>query len=366
MPASVYIHIPFCKSKCKYCSFVSYDTLDKKRDYLAALSQEIKYYYRNEKLKTLYLGGGTPSLLEIGEVERILSDFKYSENPEITMELNPNDVDESYLKNLKSLGVNRLSIGVQSFDDNILKIIGRRHSSKDVFNVFQSARNTGFNNINLDLIYGLPEQTKENFKRDLKTLVALSPEHISLYGLKIEKNCYFGANPPQNLPDDDLQAEMYLEAKNICTSNGFEHYEISNYSKPKFESKHNMNYWLCGEYYGFGAAAHGYCGNLRYSNFETLSKYMASPIIRENCKILTLQEHLEERIFLGLRLTCGIDAAKINSDFEIDFDKKYQNILAKYLRLGFLQKTQKGYKLSDTPSKNGFLISNIILSEFIE
>lgn len=365
MPESVYIHIPFCKSKCKYCSFISFENQEKKLGYLYSLLKEIEYYYKGENLNTLYIGGGTPSVLSIDELKKIISKFNFSQNPEITIEINPNDASLEYLSGLKSLGFNRLSMGAQSFNDTILKLIGRRHNSQEIYNAVNLAQKVNFENISLDLIYGLPNQTINDFEYDLNQLIELDIQHISLYGLKIEEGCYFYTHLPQNLPNDDIQADMYLLANKITKQHNFEHYEISNYSKPNYNSRHNTNYWKCGQYYGFGISAHGYDGNIRYSNYSTLDEYLNSPISHEYGTFLTDEIKLEERIFLGLRLAEGIDTNKINKDFHIDFDKKYKAQIEKYILSGHLIKTNNGYRLSNDEKSNGFLISNLILSDFI-
>ncbi|MCM1265882.1 MAG: radical SAM family heme chaperone HemW [Candidatus Gastranaerophilales bacterium] len=365
MTESVYIHIPFCKSKCKYCSFVSFENHEKKKGYIYSLLKEIDYYYSQEELKTFYVGGGTPSLLDISDLKKILSKFNFADDCEKTIELNPNDINEEYLNGLKTIGFNRLSIGSQSFDDHILQLIGRRHSSDEIYKSVEIARKVGFENISLDLIYGLPTQTLESFRHDLEQIFSINVEHISLYGLKIDEGCYFYKHQPDNLPDDDIQADMYLLAGELAAKNGFEHYEISNYSKPNYYSRHNTNYWKCGEYYGFGVSAHGYVGGIRYSNYSTLDKYMSEPTAHEYGQFLTEKEKLEEKIFLGLRLKKGINIQEINSEFEIDFEMKYQNVLEKYISSGHFIETKDGYALSDNKDNNGFLISNVILSEFI-
>lgn len=357
MARSVYIHIPFCLSKCNYCSFVSFGTLKKKTGYLYSLLKEIDYYYRGEPLETLYFGGGTPSLMSIEELKKILGKFSISKNTEITIEVNPDSVDSDYLQGLIDIGFNRLSIGSQTFNDEILTQIGRRHNSAQIFDTINSAKHAGFQNISIDLIYGLPNQTRELFKQDLETASKLPVQHISLYGLKIEEGCYFYKNYPQNLPDEDIQAEMYTDA--VESLKDFEHYEISNWGK--IPSRHNLNYWREGEYYGFGVAAHGFIDGVRYSNYTTLEEYMANPTAHEYGKFLTEQEKLEESIFLGFRIAEGIDVNNINSTFRIDFDTKYSNVIQKYTQSGHILKTPNGYKLST----EGFLVSNIILAEFL-
>lgn len=363
MVKSAYIHIPFCKSKCHYCSFISFNKFELKKEYLKALAKEILHFYKNEQLRTLYFGGGTPSVLEIEELYNLLRIFNISKNTEVTIELNPDDVDYSYMRSLYDLGFNRISFGCQSFDDNILKIINRRHSPEQVLEAVRIAQNVGFKNISLDFIYGLPNQTLEMFNSDLEKAMSLGIQHISLYGLKIEEGCYFYNHMPENLPDDDLQADMYLSAVNLLKNNGFEHYEVSNFSLPNFNSNHNLNYWNNEEYYGFGVSAHGYVNGVRYGNFETLEKYIKNPFEHAKEVFLSTQEKLEEEIFLGLRkISRGINVSEINSKFGIDFEQKYHKILEKYLSLNLLEKTPCGYRF--TP--NGVLVSNVVLADFLE
>lgn len=359
MTKNVYIHIPFCKGgKCNYCSFVSFPTLKLKDKYFDALISQIKTNYKGEKLATLYFGGGTPSTLSIMEFEKLISLFNVDENTEITTEINPDTIDKSYLQGLKNIGINRLSIGSQTFDDDILKTIGRKHNSEQVKIAVKLAKEVGFNNISLDLIYGLPNQDLSGFEKDLKTAIALDVQHISLYGLKIEEGCYFYRKMPNNLPDLDLQADMYLKAIEVLKNNALEHYEISNFSKLGYNSKHNLNYWN-NTYYGFGCSASGYIEGVRYTNEVDLEKYIENPNARISEQSLSSQEILEEAIFLGLRKIAGLNIEEINQNFGIDFNKKYAKILDKYSK--YFIKTERGYSLSI----DGILISNEILSEFI-
>ena len=351
---NTYIHIPFCTKKCRYCSFISYPNLEYKEQYLSALKSEIKSRYNGELLETLYFGGGTPSTLNFNEINEIIELFNIDKNTEITMEFNPENVFNPNYK------INRLSVGCQTFDDNILKLIGRRHNSQDVIKFINSCKLSNIENISIDLIYGLPNQTVEMFENDLKKAVSLDIQHISLYGLKIDEGCYFKKYPPKNLPDNDIQADMYLKAIEILENCGFEHYEISNFSKKGYRSKHNLNYWNNGQYYGFGLAAHGYENGVRYSNFTDLKTYIENPTKYLQSNTLKKNERLEEEIFLGFRKIEGIDIEKINSKFEIDFEQKYKKIIAKYF--DFFIKTEKGYALNN----KGILISNTILSEFLD
>ena len=362
MTENVYIHIPFCKSKCKYCSFLSFTNLELKNTYLQALEKEINCCYKKEPLKTLYFGGGTPSLLDPDDFRKIVKLFNINKNTEITVELNPETITSNYLKKLKKIGINRLSFGCQSFDDEILKNIGRRHLSIDVENSIKYSKDAGFQNVSIDLIYGLPNQTVDMFEKDLWKAVNLDIKHISLYGLKIEPESYFGKNPPNNIPNEDIQADMYLKAIQNLSQNGFEQYEISNFSKKDFYSKHNLNYWNNNTYYGFGLGAHGYENETRYSNAETLDEYITNPTKHKFEKKLSKQEKLEEEIFLGFRKSEGINTNNINKKFDIDFENKYKNVLEKYLELKLLEKSENYYRLTT----DGILVSNTILADFID
>ena len=361
MAKSVYIHIPFCKQKCKYCSFVSFPCVEEATNYVSALLNEINNNYKGEYLDTLYFGGGTPSLLKANLLEKIISKFNLAQNCEITLELNPDDADLNYLSTLHQVGINRLSIGSQAFDDEILKHIGRRHNSRQIIEAVNFAQKAGFKNISLDLIYGLPNQTVEKLKQDLKIITDLNIQHISTYGLKIEEDSLWGKNPPENIPDDDSQADMYLLINNYLETKGYKRYEISNFSLKNYESRHNLNYWNNNEYYGFGVAAHGYIDNIRYSNCNTLKEYIDNPNQHANCHVQTEIEKLEEEIFLGFRKESGIDSTAISKKFGIDFETKYKNALKKFIP-NYIIKTPQGYKLSI----DGVLLSNNILAEFLE
>lgn len=377
MVESAYIHIPFCKSKCAYCSFVSFNKLEMITGYVYALLKDISDNYRGEKLRTLYFGGGTPSLLPIDLLSKIIKKFNFQNNYELTMEINPDDANLEYFSSLKSLGVNRLSLGSQTFDDEILKLIGRRHDSNAIVSAVKLAKEAGFTNISVDLIYGLPLQTLDSLKNDLEKFLELDIQHISTYGLKIEEGSkfsrYYSCNRPAPtltlprgegtveicLPDDDAQADMYELINNTLEKNDYYRYEVSNFAKSGYESKHNLNYWDNNEYYGFGCAAHGYVDGIRYSNYSTLDEYMAKPSTHELGHTLSQQEKLEEEIFLGFRKCSGIDVYRINERFGIDFNSKYKNVLEKYR--DFIEPTPSGYSLN----LKGVLISNLILSEFI-
>mgnify|MGYP004719455303 CR=1 FL=1 len=335
--------------------------LSKKEDYINALIKEINFYYDNTLLKTLYFGGGTPSLLEIKDFEKILSLFNFDKETEITIELNPNTSDLNKLKELKNLGINRLSIGVQNFDDEILKIIGRNHTKKEIYKCIENINKAGFENFSIDLMYGLPNQNIKQWETTLNEAIDLNPKHISLYGLKIEKGTYFYTHEPKNLPDLDTQAKMYEIAIEKLHKK-FLHYEFSSFAKNKnYISKHNSSYWKRKNYWGFGLSASGFIDNKRYTNTFNFKNYTKNPI-EKNYQILTKQEQIEEEIFLGLRLNDGLDFDLINKKYNIDIFKKYQYLFDKFSKNGFMTLTHNGIKLT----KQGILLSNEILCEFIE
>ena len=361
MSKSCYIHIPFCRGKCFYCSFVSFNKPELLTGYIYSLLKEISENYKGEDLKTLYFGGGTPSLVSIELLNKVVGKFNFEPNAEITIEVNPDDCSCDYLKGLKDIGFNRISIGSQTFDDRILKLIGRRHDSTQITETVKNAKQAGFKNISLDLIYGLPTQTMDGLKKDLQKFLELDIQHISTYGLKIENSSIWGNGKylPKNIPDDDTQADMYVAVNEILSNAGFCRYEVSNFAKKGYESKHNLNYWNNEEYYGFGVSAHGYIDGIRYSNYESLEKYMNSPTTREYGRFLTEKEKLEEEIFLGFRKTEGVNVSRIKEKFNVDFEGKYKTILEKYS--DYIVKTPQGYAFN----LKGTMLSNEILPEFL-
>ncbi len=356
-----YIHIPFCIRKCHYCSFISGINISRKNEYISALVSEIKSRYKNEKLNTIYFGGGTPSLLEPADLENILSCFNYDELTEITIEVNPETITTEKLLKIKKIGFNRISLGVQTFDDKLLSLIGRNHNEEKIYQAIELIKEAGFNNISIDLIYGLPNQTLEGFIEDVKKAVELNIQHISSYGLKIEEESFFGKNMPSNLPDDEMQAKMFIKLCEILKEHNFEHYEISNFAKKGYESKHNRAYWKNKNYYGFGLNASGYEGDIRYKNTESFEKYIKETFAREE-EILSKQETMENGIFLGLRLKEGINISEINHKYKIDFEKKYEKIIEKYTNLRLL-KCENGTCFL---TEEGILLSNEIMSEFLD
>lgn len=342
----IYLHIPFCLKKCNYCAFCSYPLLKYKEQYLSALEKEINFYYPKNPIKTLYFGGGTPSLLEVKDIKKLIDNFNFQKNPELTLEMNPYNISYDKIKGFFDVGINRISLGVQSFDDNILKAIGRNHNKNDIFKTIENINKAGFKNYSIDLIYGLVNQDLNNWINTLKIASKLNPNHISLYGLKIEKGTYFYKNPPKNIANDDMQAIMYEKAVEILSKN-YLHYEFSSFAKnKKYISKHNTSYWKRKNYFGFGLSASGCIDNNRYTNTFNFKQYLNNPLEKNYTK-LTKQEQNEEKIFLGLRLKEGIK-----------YDKKFD----KYINSGFMEKYNDKVRFT----LKGILVSNEILSEYIE
>ena len=324
----IYIHIPFCIKKCEYCDFVSY--CNKKEyvpQYINALKKEIKNNINKEyKITTIYIGGGTPSSIEENYIADIIEtiklnmndeDLKDFENIEVTIEVNPGTVNKEKLQVYKKIGINRLSIGLQETHNELLKSIGRIHTYEEFIKTYKLARKIGFNNINVDLMIALPNQTIQDIKENLEKITKLNPEHISVYSLILEEGTPFYNKYNENkikLPDEELERNMYWYVKNTLENNGYMHYEISNFSKKGFESKHNMNCWNQEEYLGFGLAAHSYNNRIRYSNTNSIEEYIkgSNKIIHEE---QTLEDMQKEYMLLGLRKIEGINIQKFKNKF---------------------------------------------------
>ncbi|MBR1416842.1 MAG: radical SAM family heme chaperone HemW [Bacilli bacterium] len=322
---AVYIHIPFCKKICSYCDFCKIYLNDKfTLPYLNALLNEIKDRYQGEKIKTLYIGGGTPSCLSLKDLNYlfdIIKLFDLSELKEFTFECNINDINEEILKVLQSNGVNRLSIGIESFNENNLKFMNRFHTFDDVLDKINLCRSYNFNNINLDLIYGLPNESISILKKDLKLLLKLNPEHISTYSLIIEDNTMIGIN--QMVPvDEETDSEMYRIICQILKKNNYIHYEVSNFAKEGYASLHNINYWLNENYYGFGLSSHGYIGNVRYENTRSLTNYINGNYVLSE-KLLSSSDDMDNTIMLGFRLLQGINLKYFYDKYSVNLQEKY-------------------------------------------
>ncbi len=315
--SSVYIHIPFCKTICSYCDFCKI-FYNKKyiNNYLYSLENEIKTYYKNDLIKTLYIGGGTPSSLSVEELKKLLNItklFKLDKDVEFTIELNIEHINEEILKLLSQNNVNRLSIGVQTFNQKHLKLLNRTHDKDEVIDKINMAKKIGFHNINIDLIYAIPGQTKEELITDLNIFLSLDICHVSTYSLIIEPRTILYIKNVDYI-DETLDYEMYKIINKILTKNNFKYYEISNYSKEGYESKHNLRYWDNLEYYGFGAGASGYVNNVRYTNTKNINKYINFNY-RDEEEFIDKKTKLENEFILGLR--------KINGINKNDFYRKY-------------------------------------------
>lgn len=306
---SVYIHIPFCRSICSYCDFCkmlyngSFVT-----QYLNALLKEIKDRYDGEEIKTLYIGGGTPSSLSIKDLKylfEIVRQFNLTKLEEFTFECNLNDLNEELLQFLFDNGVNRLSIGIESFNEDKLKFMERFHSYQEACNIFKIIRNIGFTNVNVDLIYGIPGETLKDLKKDLELILKLNPDHISTYSLIVEDNTKIGINGVIPIPEE-LDASMYEEICDLLDVKKYEHYEVSNFALKGKKSKHNLKYWNNEEYYGFGLGASGYTNGVRYENTRSLTEYVKGNV-RKKEEILSVEDKMYNELMLGFRKMEGIN-----------------------------------------------------------
>ena len=373
----IYIHIPFCIQKCYYCDFCSFDKLQNKQaEYVDALIEEIKNTHNKNELliKTVYIGGGTPSILNANELKQVMeaikTNFLLSKDCEITVEMNPGTVTKEKLQIYKDSGINRLSIGLQSTNDEILKELGRIHNYKQFEDIYEEARALGFNNINVDLMIGLPNQTIDDVSKSLKDIIQKNPEHISVYSLILEddtklKNLIEEGN--LSLPDEDTERAMYWTVKNTLEKNGYNHYEISNFSKLGYESKHNTDCWNQKEYIGFGIAAHSYFNNIRYSNICDINEYVKninSKDFEKNVIIHEIQEKqdkMNEYMILGLRMIKGVNEQVFKEKFSKDINDVYKKSIEKLINLELISNEKGIIKLT----KKGIDFANIVWEEFV-
>lgn len=321
----MYIHIPFCSHICSYCDFCKMFKNDELIDkYLDALKKEIDEYYCDEKMETVYIGGGTPSCLnskQLNKLFNILSKVKIKKDYEYTFECNPCDINEELIDILVKNKVNRLSIGIESFDIDNLGFMERKVEFKAIQSKINMIRNKGINNINLDLIYGIPEESIKTLKRDLLLLVKLKPNHISTYSLQIEKHTKIyneGINPI----NEELDAKMYFTIINYLKKHKYNHYEISNFALKGYESRHNLSYWNNEEYYGFGLGASGYIDGFRYDNTRNLSRYISEDY-HLNESLLSIDDKMYDEVMLGLRKMKGINLKEFEKKYGVKFEDKY-------------------------------------------
>lgn len=371
--AGIYIHIPFCKSKCNYCDFLSfYGAEEKYKVYKDTLIEEIKNCKELEKLEieTIFIGGGTPTVLPpayIFEIMDVLGSYNISKNAEITIEANPGTLNHGTLFILKQAGINRLSIGLQACQNNLLKKIGRIHNYEEFLKNYNEAVKMGFDNINIDLMFLLPNQTLKHWNQTLNNISNLNPTHISTYSLKIEEGTTFFKMYENGKikQDDDLDREMYYLAKEILQSNGYGHYEISNFSKKGYESRHNTKYWKRQSTLGFGLGAHSFFENKRYHNTIDLDKYIKSRgrrgVITEDLKYITVADSIEEYMFLGLRMLEGVSIDEFETLFSENIFDMYGEKLSKLSKDGLIKR--QGDKIMLT--EKGIDLSNIVFTEFI-
>ena len=371
---SIYIHIPFCESRCHYCDFCSSllnrENLEK---YFSYLEKEIKLnenFLREKIIDTVFIGGGTPSSVDekfIVRILKVLSDFEFSENPEITIESNPNSLSMEKAESYFSSGINRISIGAQSFNDEILKRIGRIHKSEDIFRAVEKARAAGFTNINLDLMLALPSQKISDIEKSLEEIKKLDIPHLSYYSLILEEGTRLYENhikSPLDFPDESEDREMYHYVVNGLEKIGLHQYEISNFSKIGFECRHNMTYWKLRDYISFGLSASSNIKSLRYRNFSDFKNYYEAldknekPI--EFSETLSKDDRMNEFIMMGLRLNSGIDLGEFNKRFEEDFLKNYERETEKNIKLGLIE--VKGNKIKLT--EKGRDLSNQVELDF--
>lgn len=372
---SLYIHIPFCAQKCLYCDFPSFARKDHLRKaYIEALNKEIislREKLNNLEINTIFIGGGTPSVLEADELECLLKEvakLNMAKDIEYSMECNPGNLTEEKLKVMKKYGVNRISMGLQAKQDNLLKGLGRIHNYKTFKENFLLAKKVGFNNINVDLMFGLPNQRLNEWEETLREIISLDPAHISAYSLIIEEGTAFYnlyENDKLKLPTEEEERKMYHLAKKILEENGFNQYEISNYAKEGKECRHNLAYWNMDNWIGVGSAAASYINGKRIKNISSVEKYINS--INEKGEVVeeiinnSKNDNMEEFMFMGLRKISGIDENEFKNRFSMNINDVYGEILNKYIDEGLLIRESGRIFLSE----KGIEISNIIMADFL-
>ncbi|TCK98403.1 anaerobic coproporphyrinogen III oxidase [Natranaerovirga hydrolytica] len=375
-PLSLYIHLPFCKRKCYYCDFLSFEANPaKQEDYIKALIKEIKAYtdvLENYHIESIFMGGGTPSILSSANIEKIWHSINekchLSQTIESTIEINPGTVDKKKLQTYQDNGINRLSIGLQSTEDDLLKKIGRVHSYNEFLQTYWLARQMGFKNINIDLIFGLPNQSLRNWKDTLEKVVKLQPDHISAYSLIIEKDTpFYNLYQKGEVKDieESLEREMYYVAQKTLKDAGYKQYETSNFAKEGFECYHNKAYWTDKEYLGLGLGASSYMNGVRQKNTESLTHYINQSFdlneIIETKHIITKKEHMEEYMFLGLRLIKGVSKKEFETTFNVSIEAIYGDVLNNLEKEQFIRHDKDQVCLT----QKGIDLSNYVLSEFL-
>ena len=371
IPLELYVHIPFCVRKCQYCDFLSGPSDEETKDrYIEALLKEIRAAEHTEdyEIVSVFIGGGTPSALKaeaIASIMRTLQEqFFFCEDAEVTIEANPGTVDLEKLTIYRNVGINRLSLGLQSTDAEELKLLGRIHSYEEFLKSYEWARKAGFSNINIDLMFAIPGQTGEAWRQHLYQVAELNPEHISAYSLIIEEGTPF-AEQNLDLPDEDTEYQMYEDTAEILERYGYRQYEISNYAKQGYMCRHNAGYWQRLEYLGFGLGASSLYGGMRFSNTHQMQEYLKESRnpdqIRKDVTVLSRNEQIEEFMFLGLRMTEGISEKKFEENFDVRLMDIYGDILQKYEETGFMEHIETKWRLT----RKGIHVSNHILGDFL-
>ncbi len=371
-PTSAYVHIPFCTQICYYCDFSKVFIKNQPVDaYLEALIKEFESY-QISSLKTLYIGGGTPTAITAKQLDYLLSHLQQhlqlDQLEEFTIEANPGDLTEDKIAVLRQSAVNRISLGVQTFNDKQLKQIGRSHTEAQIYATIASLKEAGFQNISIDLIYALPGQTMQQVKENVAKALSLDIPHLSLYSLILEHHTVFMNKMRRgklHLPTEDLEAEMFEYIISEMEASGFEHYEISNFTKPGFESRHNLMYWNNDEYFGCGAGASGYLDGIRYRNRIPIQHYLkavADGNARLSEEVLTKEEMMEEELFLGLRKKSGVSVSRFQEKFGLSFESRYGPVVRELQNQGllvedkdFIRMTKKGLFLGDSVAEKFIL-----------
>jgi oxygen-independent coproporphyrinogen-3 oxidase len=371
IPLELYVHIPFCVRKCQYCDFLSGPSDEETKDrYIEALLKEIRAAEHTEdyEIVSVFIGGGTPSALKaeaIASIMRTLQEqFFFCEDAEVTIEANPGTVDLEKLTIYRNVGINRLSLGLQSTDAEELKLLGRIHSYEEFLKSYEWAREAGFSNINIDLMFAIPGQTGEAWRQHLYQVAELNPEHISAYSLIIEEGTPF-AEQNLDLPDEDTEYQMYEDTAEILERYGYRQYEISNYAKQGYMCRHNAGYWQRREYLGFGLGASSLYRGMRFSNTRRMQEYLKESRnpdqIRKDVTVLSRNERIEEFMFLGFRMTEGISEKKFEENFDVRLMDVYGDILQKYEETGFVEHIETKWRLT----RKGIHVSNHILADFL-
>ncbi|MBO7359578.1 MAG: radical SAM family heme chaperone HemW [Clostridia bacterium] len=378
-PIGIYIHIPFCRSKCEYCDFCSFvpnniSVIEHYTDSLILQMEDWSEKCKNRRVDSVYIGGGTPTYLDPKHICRILNalydNFKVPRSAEISIECNPATADFKSLRKLRAAGINRLSIGLQSANENELRALGRTHTFRQFCETFENARRAGFDNINVDIMYGIPEQTEKSFAYTLSEVTKLSPEHISLYALKIEDGTPFALKKDSlRLPDDDAVYEMYVNAVKYLETRGYERYEISNFAKRGSACLHNLRYWHCDEYLGLGASASSYFDGERFTTTRDIRKYIDGiEIIDSDIDIVVERDRInsaasmDEYVMLGMRLEEGVSVKDFEERFGEPFADRYGKQLDEYVEDGFVIADGESYRFTTA----GMFVSNYILAGILD